>query len=249
MLQPTVAVSATLSSAVAISVVSWAIWALLNPASPNTRCCLRISWYLAAKCRLKFVHVLSASASCRHSLHASRYMPVALTEWNAVCRICFAVNGFSCHRHTALHHWLVGKRRQYDVNYLMLRWCMLHWFWDRRLWCCRIDTSDDRVDLVLSRPYSRCTHSVICSHTDFQLHPEVVSWVHHPCWRDWCICVVPLYVDHGVVDGLHWLPLVGRPALLVVQRVWCTLLGIRSRIVLPSWLRQRGCVICHQGWW
>ena len=39
MLRSAVAASAIFSSAVAISVVSWASWALLNPASPNTHCC------------------------------------------------------------------------------------------------------------------------------------------------------------------------------------------------------------------
>ena len=131
----------------------------------------------------------------------------------------------------------------------MICWCMLHLIWDRRPWCCRIDQSDDRVDLVFSHLCSQCTDCIILSHTFFPLHPEFVSWVHHTCWCDWCICVVPLYVDHGAVDGMHWLPLVGQPALVVVQRVWCTLLGIRSRIVLPTILGQRVCVLRRQVWW
>ena len=43
MFQLAVDASARLSSAVAISVVSWASWAILNHSSPNTRCCSRIS--------------------------------------------------------------------------------------------------------------------------------------------------------------------------------------------------------------
>ena len=42
MLRSAVATGTIFSSAVAISVVSWASWALLNTASPNTKCCSRI---------------------------------------------------------------------------------------------------------------------------------------------------------------------------------------------------------------
>ena len=43
MLRSAVAASARFSSAVSIYVVSWASWALLNLASPDTHCCSHIS--------------------------------------------------------------------------------------------------------------------------------------------------------------------------------------------------------------
>ena len=126
MLWSAVAASARFSSDVAISVVSWASWAILHPDSPDTRCCSHISWYSASKWRLKI---------CPFFVGVSLFSPLLVclsVHVGCVDKVKFRLQYLFCRKQVfpviSILYGIINEFEK-DVNRTwMIKWFVDAWF-------------------------------------------------------------------------------------------------------------------------